>query len=318
VSSIPASLRALLTDLIDYAGLFPPSALSMKTAVENYARYLAGPDAWALARFVLPVARFAEFEAAMGSIQPVEPWGISALLGASPEADLAEIDQFNHRNRGRAAVDTVEVKAATSEEISRIRAYVRSSIASYFEIPPEQASKLLPTIKAIHSRAKIRTGGMTADAIPPSESVARFIMQCAKYGVAFKATAGLHHPMRCKKPLTYEPNAPDGVMHGFLNVFLVAGAAWAGGKTFQCDDPFLRDGHPMKTPYEFRTGEGNEGFFTHWLQRISPFVFEDYGVTDPLHLPTGVIKSARQNFAISFGSCSFEEPFADLRELKLL
>ena len=38
----------------------------------------------------------------------------------------------------------------------------------------------------------------------------------------FKATAGLHHPMRCVKPLTYEPDAPSGTMHGFVNVFMAA------------------------------------------------------------------------------------------------
>jgi hypothetical protein len=41
-------VRALLEGLIDYAGLFPPAKLDMRPAVENYAAYLAGPDAWAL------------------------------------------------------------------------------------------------------------------------------------------------------------------------------------------------------------------------------------------------------------------------------
>ena len=58
----------------------------MQQAVENYARYLAGPDAWALARFVLPVSRFAEFEATMNSVRPIEPWGLTALLSATPRS----------------------------------------------------------------------------------------------------------------------------------------------------------------------------------------------------------------------------------------
>ena len=32
------SLRALLEHLVDYAGLFPPAALTMQDAVRNYAR----------------------------------------------------------------------------------------------------------------------------------------------------------------------------------------------------------------------------------------------------------------------------------------
>ena len=40
--------------------------------------------------------------------------------------------------------------------------------------------------------------------------------------LAWKATAGLHHPVRSEHPLTYEPQSTCGVMHGFLNMFLGA------------------------------------------------------------------------------------------------
>jgi hypothetical protein len=294
VSSIPASLRALLSDLIDYAGLFPPAGLDMKSGVENYARYLAGADAWALARFVLPVSRFGEFEAVLDSIQPVEPWGISALLGSTPEADLAEIDRFNHRNRGRAAVDAVEVKAGSPDEICHVRAFVRGSISCYFEIPPENPEEVLPTIHAIHARAKIRTGGVTPNAFPSPENVAHFISECAKYGVAFKATAGLHHPLRCVRPLTLEADAQTSVMHGFLNVFLCAIFA---RQHAPCPD--LYEILETRDPGEFRV----EADSVAWRNHVADAV---------------AIRDTRQNFAISFGSCSFEEPLADLRELKLL
>lgn len=42
------TLREFLTDIIDYAGLFPPAALDMRAAVRNYAAYRPGP----LLRFV--------------------------------------------------------------------------------------------------------------------------------------------------------------------------------------------------------------------------------------------------------------------------
>ena len=324
---VPASLRALMSGLIDYAGLFPPAALDVKTAVGNYARYLAGADAWALGRFVLPVARFAEFEAAIADVHPVEAWGISALIGANYDSDLAEVDRFNQRNARKARVDSVEAKAASTDEICQIRAFVRGTITPYFEIPPERAADLLGSIRDIRGRAKIRTGGVTPEAFPSSETVARFISECAKQNVAFKATAGLHHPLRCEKPLTYEANAPTGVMHGFLNLFMAAIAA-------RRKLPHLSDPERSRTQH-----------LTMLMDCKNPkleFTDEVAAITaegEPVQIPAGAgfvgdtrypngiakiaaaasqIQNVRQNFAISFGSCSFEEPLADLRELKLL
>jgi hypothetical protein len=277
---------------------------------------------------VLPVARFAEFEAAIASVRPIEPWGISALLGTSPEFDLAEIDHFNNRNKGRAAVDVVEVKATTSDEISHIRAYVRGSITCYFEIPPVKASELLPTISAVHARAKIRTGGVTQDAFPSSETVARFIVECAKHNVAFKATAGLHHPVRCVKALTYEANPPTGTMHGFLNVFMSAVAAIRHLPERLSDSEnarvqmltMLLDCKTPKLAFTDQvasmTAEGEPAA----IPVGSGFVGDPRypGGMAKIGSPVSRIRDVRQNFAISFGSCSFEEPLADLRDLKLL
>ena len=53
---VPASLRALLTNLIDYAGLYPPAALSLDVVEDRYRGFCGSPDAWMLNRLVLPVA----------------------------------------------------------------------------------------------------------------------------------------------------------------------------------------------------------------------------------------------------------------------
>jgi len=74
--------RALLTELIDYAGLFPPAELDMAAAVQNYAAYRQSEQAWMLARFVVPVTGLAEFEQAAAGLLPVtetdNPWRLSA------------------------------------------------------------------------------------------------------------------------------------------------------------------------------------------------------------------------------------------------
>jgi hypothetical protein len=48
--------RELLRGLIDYAGVFPPAALPLAEAVDNYQRYRSGPHAWIVSRFVIPAA----------------------------------------------------------------------------------------------------------------------------------------------------------------------------------------------------------------------------------------------------------------------
>jgi hypothetical protein len=58
------SMRALLSRLIDYAGLFPPAKLDMATTISNYARYREGDDAWMLGRLIVPASRLDEFEEA--------------------------------------------------------------------------------------------------------------------------------------------------------------------------------------------------------------------------------------------------------------
>src|SRR5215210_2350234 len=109
------AVQQLLRHSIDYAGLFPPAALDMPPAVSNYADYSAGPDRWALGRFILPVSRLSEFaqaaqHASRGGV--AVPWRLSALAGGDLATDLDTISRFNDREEGRSLIDTIELKAA--------------------------------------------------------------------------------------------------------------------------------------------------------------------------------------------------------------
>src|SRR5687768_16064887 len=79
------SVRILLNEIIDYAGLFPPSQASMSDAVLNYATYRHSNDGWMLGRSILPVARLDEFYESAREFLPYagreRAWRLSVLAG---------------------------------------------------------------------------------------------------------------------------------------------------------------------------------------------------------------------------------------------
>lgn len=292
--AINLALRSLLEALVDYAGLFPPAGLAMRPAVENYARYRSGPYAWMLGRFVVPVARLAEFEQAWGEAGNPEGWSLSALI-AKPESEFPAVQAFNERHDRKIQIDAIELKAGSADEIAKIASILPSGILGYVEIPVvDDPTSLLRAIGDAGLRAKIRTGGLTSESFPDASLIARFLRASAEAGVAFKATAGLHHPLRSERPFTYEANSDRGTMHGFLNVFLAAVFARSSAELQVVENVLLEEG-------------------------VSSLRFSDQGVEwrDAV-LSSAEIADTRENFAIAFGSCSFEEPIADLRALGLL
>ena len=75
-----ASVRALLSGIIDYAGLFPPAKLPLEEALRNYLRYRKeSPYRWMLGRFVCPVGRLQELLALVKSHPDDLLLSISAL-----------------------------------------------------------------------------------------------------------------------------------------------------------------------------------------------------------------------------------------------
>lgn len=295
------SLRVLLYHVVDYAGLFPPASLPMEQAMAEYARQRSGPDAWALGRFVLPAARLEEFEGESGGNLPTtaaQSWALSALLGSHLEEDLERIERFNERHRsvsaGAVIVDTVELKTHTAREVERASEMLDRRFDTYMEIPvSDDPAELIAAISGTIAKAKIRTGGVTEDAFPTSAQVVRFIQRCLAHDVAFKATAGLHHPWRAEYRLTYASDAPRGTMYGFLNVLLCT-AALIGGADEIAATGLLEE----RDPASVRFDEAG----VRWRQ---------------LELSTDALDQARESM-VAFGSCSFAEPLGDLRRLQLL
>jgi hypothetical protein len=284
---------------VDYAGLFPPASLSLEDAVSEYAARRRGPEAWMLGRFVLPASRLGELSHVARAHLPerasTERWALSALLGADVHGDSALVTSFNTRHAGRAVVDSVELKASGQEEAVAALDARPAGLPAFVEVPLDSDyGAILATLRERGARAKVRTGGVVPEAIPATSDLARFIAACAAAGVAFKATAGLHHPIRAERALTYAKDSPRAVMHGFLNVF--AAAAFARAQASLAD---LEAVLAEENPNAFRLDDEALA----WRH---------------LRVPTDAIAAARKGFATSFGSCSFGEPVADLEALGIL
>jgi len=305
------SVRALLTGIVDYAGLFPPANLPLDEAIRHYARYRARSDSWMLGRFICPAARLAELGSLVTELFPTgPPLAVSALGRGGSSAqeflaaltnDLDEIGAFRRNHAGRVTVDVFEVRLPATV----IGADARPALASLVEAATTAVARCgglqvyyepafadgwradLPSLFTLISGGiKMRCGGLEATAFPSTEQLGFALGQCRERGLRLKATAGLHHPLR---------HVDAGLrvkMHGFINLF---GAG------------VLAQVH--------RLGEGE-------LKQIldeedaGNFIFDEAGFGwKQFRATTAQIGAARASFVTSFGSCSFDEPREDLRAL---
>jgi hypothetical protein len=289
------TLRTLLAGLIDYAGLFPPASLSMVEAVRRFEDYQKGEMAWMLGHFVVPASRLKELTSERMHQDGSRQWRLSCIVGDDLQEDLQEIERFGDVSpAANAAIESIEAKGVVPERLDERLAALCSEFTVYVEVPMEVPTETLLSLRKKGARAKVRTGGLIPSAIPPTKSVAEFLDRCARADTQFKATAGLHHPLRSWRPLTYQPDSASAVMHGFLNLFLAAAFARQGSSVQEIQT--VLDSEEAES---FNFGEDE----VKWRSRA---------------LTNAEIEKAREGFSISFGSCSFEEPIQDLRQLSLL
>ncbi|HPF70842.1 MAG TPA: hypothetical protein PLQ13_09245, partial [Candidatus Krumholzibacteria bacterium] len=137
--------------------------------------------------------------------------------------------------------------------------------------------------------AKVRCGGLVAEAFPEPARLARLIAAAGDLGLPLKFTAGLHHPVR------HRASDPDVMMHGFLNVIGGAVLARVGGLAGADLEACLAETDPAAFTF---TDQG--------------FAWREHGVT------AAAVARARESALPGFGSCSFLKPRDDLAALGLL
>ncbi len=304
-------VRAAFRALIDYAGLFPPAGLPMREAVAEYAAARHGAPAWMLGRFIVPVSRGPELLDALRERADEPPFALSAIVDAAPDprrwfdALQARLQETAGLRASRAVVvEALEVPLpplATMRETfdaplgqlgaSLERAGLRD-LPAYAEAPRgpgwrERQSEIMAATGRARLGAKLRCGGVTAQAFPSVEEVAAFVAAATAAGVAFKATAGLHHPVR------HVDAATGFAMHGFLNV--LASAAFAA----DCVGDELVRVVAEEDPDAFWFDDAAFG----WRER---------------RIDAPGLEAIRARGFAAYGSCSFKEPVDDLVALGVL
>jgi hypothetical protein len=313
-----ASLRALLTGVIDYAGLFPPAQLPLQQSIQNDAAYRKGPDAWMLGRFVCPAAKLKD-------LSEFPPLSVVGRGGATMtdvlkglQDDLLNMSELRHRQPG-AVIDAYEFRLSSELIGTGHDAEVRKALFTQLQRLAEHSTDAkVPSIdvknvfieleygprwtSSVDAQAsafvnspnppkglKIRCGGATAASVPSTSDVAFALATCRTAGLPVKFTAGLHHPVR------RDDSSLGTKTHGFFNVFVAGVLGHARGIDVDTLQAIIEE----EEPNQFR--------------------FEDSGLSwKDMHATTEEVIAARKYAVISFGSCSFDEPREDLQTLGLM
>ena len=299
------AVQSFHAGIVDYAGLFPPASLPFEISIRCFSAYLKEENPWMIARFVCPHTRFEE----LVSFAHLFPTGcpVSALIKVKEEADVVTLAEKVESNLAvlegtpfQLAAMEITLPPSTPDDslllfVKGLEAAVdQHSIAeapfAFFEWPLSEShlwnrsNELRDNVSNMTLGLKARCGGILPDHFPTVNNVASFLEYCLNHKTPFKCTAGLHHPVR---QLDTKIGAS---MHGYWNIF---GAAILGrihnlGQNQLLN--ILSDTDPNAFGFE-------EDMFSHGT----------------LSAQADEITKVRRKLAISFGSCSFDEPREDLR-----
>ena len=271
--------------LVDDAAIFPPGDAPLADAAAQHLARRSRPHADLVGTFV---ARDTDLPALKAT-----PLALSVVLtgGAGQVAGTAALARKLH-----VAVEGLEValrdpgdpvgaarRVGTAVDAARADGRLDDHVPVHVEIPPDCSPgawlAAADEVAAQEFRLKFRTGGLDGGAFPPARTLAGWIDAALDRETPFKCTAGLHHAVRHTGP------AESGGFehHGFLNVLVATRLAFDGASPDEVVELLeRRDGDALAT---------------------------EAGALD--------LAGARRWFT-SFGSCSVDQPLADLVALGLL
>ncbi len=310
---MPSTIATLIHQSLDYAGLFPPAALPVRAALQQFAEERAANSAGMLSRFVCPVLRLEELAASLTGDE--SPLNIAVLprggksageFLANLETDLAIIRRIAELQRGAVEIDVVEVRppndALQQPALRKLLAAVEALLSRrapevrqvFVELAPgpQLASQLeLLADATVRSGAddaptlgyKLRTGGSDTAAVPAPALVASALVAAAALRLPMKCTGGLHRPLR---------GTDANPLHGFINLLVAAAFAASARVEAGVVEAVLEETDPAAFTFDARN-----------------IVWKEHT------LSAGTIATARETLLVSFGSCYADQPRAELQKL---
>jgi hypothetical protein len=213
-------MNTLFTRLLDDAAVFPPGSLSVDEAVGTHASYLASPYGDMVGPLVVADAHLDDVATTTTDMDP----GSLDLAVTTPIGTLGDTLA---RTTAIPAVSLVGLEVSldpSTDPVDVVRALgdvaVPRSVTVCVEVPRDKRRlAVIGALAGTRYLAKLRVGGMRADLYPEENELAEAIVVLVGVGLAFKATAGLHHAVRNTDPQTgFE-------QHGFLNLMLATATA---------------------------------------------------------------------------------------------
>lgn len=314
------SLNIFMHELLDYAGLFPPTTLSLHDSLKNFAEYHYHSQKNWLGKFILPVNKIddlililskqnifsgiekkASFSVILSSCESISDFpnylqkdlnSITNLINQFK--DIIDIQSFE-------LLPPKEVFSSSSSKLMNEFLLILSDKFSLFqritefycELPfLENMEDYLASIiknnlnNGSHKMSvKLRTGGITPQQIPSAQDIAKAIFLCAEQKIPIKATAGLHVPVPNDNPHI------GARLHGFLNVFSCM---------LLCYDQLFNRKEMEKIILSYS---------------YLDFKFSVTGLhVGDRFISNQKMNDLRKNFIKSFGTCSFLEPVEHLHE----
>jgi len=203
------AMRAALERLIDYAGLFPPAKLPLDEALVQYEQAREGSASWMLSRFIVKAEDLAALRSRLDGHARIE---LSVIAAPAMFEVVARA-----RHEGWTTIAAIEVPLGDHSIGGCVRQARRARLDDLpIYVEHSHGRPAMDELSEGGLGAKLRCGGLKPSSYPSVEAVAAFIAEACAAGVPFKATAGLHHPLRHFNP------AAGVMMHGFLNVLAAA------------------------------------------------------------------------------------------------